>query len=280
MKPKLLAFYGLKFHPFRPDVPIDALYRRADVDSFCRRVQLTLHDGGFVMITGEPGAGKSVATRLLADQLRNTRDVVVGCIEHPQSRVSDFYREMGDVFGLPLQSHNRWGGFKTLRERWSQHIASTLNRPVLIIDEAQEMLGSVLNELKMLASKEFDSRSLLCVVFAGDSRLPERFRHPDLMPIGSRIRRRLLLDYASAQELLSCLEHLLTAAGNPSLMSSELKIALAEHAAGNYRVMMNMADELLAAAAEKELSVIDEKLFFQVFAPPTPPKKKPSAKVR
>jgi general secretion pathway protein A len=71
---------------------------------------------------------------------------------------------------------------------------------------------------------------------------------------------------------------LLAAAGNPSLMSSELKIALSEHAAGNYRVMMNMADELLSAAAEKELSIIDEKLFFEVFAPPAPAKKKLSAK--
>jgi type II secretory pathway predicted ATPase ExeA len=241
-------------------------------------VQLTVHDGGFIMITGEPGTGKSVATRLLAEQLRTMRDVVVGCIEHPQSRVSDFYRELGDVFGLPLQPCNRWAGFKALRERCSQHIASTLNRPVLIIDEAQEMIGTVLNELKMLASKEFDSRSLLCVAFCGDSRLPERFRHPDLMPIGSRIRRRLLLDYASAQELLSCLDHLLAVAGNASLMSNELKIALAEHAAGNYRVMMNMADELLAAAAEKQLPFIDEKLFFEVFAPPASSKIKPSAK--
>lgn len=280
MKQKLLALYGLKFHPFRPDVPIDALYPRSDVDNFCRRVQFTINDGGFVMISGEPGTGKSVATRLLADRLRGMRDVMVGCIEYPQGRVSDFYREMGDLFGVPLQTHNRWGGFKALRNRWSEHIVSTLNRPVLIIDEAQEMLSTVLNELKMLSSKEFDSRSLLCVVFAGDNRLPDRFRHPELLPLGSRIRRRLLLDYASREELCNCLDHLLSAAGNSSLMSTQLKTTLAEHAAGNYRVMMNLADELLAAAAEKELSSIDEKLFFEVFAPPAAAKKKTASKKR
>ncbi|XYH98471.1 AAA family ATPase [Sorangium sp. So ce1128] len=73
-------------------------------------------------------------------------------------------------------SDNRWAGFKTLRARWGEHIATTLMRPVLIIDEAQEMLTSVFAELRMLTSKEFDSRSLLCVVLAGDARLPERLR--------------------------------------------------------------------------------------------------------
>ena len=47
------------------------------------------------MVTGEPGSGKSVALRLLAARLGALRDVVVGRIEHPQSRLSDFYRELG-----------------------------------------------------------------------------------------------------------------------------------------------------------------------------------------
>jgi type II secretory pathway predicted ATPase ExeA len=276
MNKQHLSLFGLKFHPFRPGVPLEALMPLPAVDAFCRRVEFSMGDGGFVMITGDPGTGKSVALRQLTHRLSKQRDVVVGTIDHPQSRVSDFYRELGDVFGVTLGAHNRWSGFKSLRERWGAHITSTMTRPVLIIDEAQEMLTTVFNELRILSSKEFDSDHLLCVVFAGDARLPERFRHPDLMPLGSRIRRRLNLDYAGRDELLACLDHLLDTAGNAGLMTSELKTTIAEHAAGNYRVMMNIGDELLAAAAEREQAQLDEKLFLEIFSPQ--PKKKPPRK--
>ncbi len=61
-------------------------------------------------------------------------------------------------------------------------------------------------------------------------------------------------------------------------MTTELKTTLAEHAAGNYRIMMNTADELLAAAADKKLDRLDEKLFFDVFTQPA--KTKPAAPKR
>jgi general secretion pathway protein A len=276
---KLLSLYGLKFHPFRADVPVEALFVSPTVDSYLRRVELGIADGGFAMLTGDPGTGKSVALRLLAERLRALPDVLVGTVEHPQSRTMDFYRELGDLFGVPFTSHNRWGGFKSLRTRWAEHIASTRCRPVLIIDEAQEALTTVLSELRILASKDLDSKQLLCVVFAGDARLPERLRSPELLPLGSRIRRRLALDYASPSELLACLDHLLDAAGNPSLMTSELRATLADHAAGNFRVLMNLADELLAVAADRELPRLDEKLYLEIFTQ-TPKPKPTSAKKR
>ena len=268
MTANLRAFYGLKFHPFRSDVPIDALRTTPAIEQFCQRVEFTVIDGGFALITGEPGTGKSVAMRMLAHRLGHHRDVTIGSLEHPQSRVADFYREMGELFGVPMQHHNRWGGFKALRQRWAEHVASTLMRPVLLIDEAQEMLSTVLSELRVLSSKAFDSRSLLCVIFAGDQRLTTRFRQPDLLPLGSRIRRRLHLDFADPDELKACLDHLLEAAGNPVLMTNGLKSTLAEHAAGNYRVLMNLAEELLCAGAERQCSQLDEKLFLDVFEPP------------
>ncbi len=275
---KLLSLYGLKFNPFRPDVPLEALYTTPAVDSFLRRVELGIADGGFALLTGDPGTGKSVALRLLADRLRALPDVLVGTLEHPQSRTMDFYRELADLFGVPLAAHNRWAGFKALRSRWTEHIGSTRCRPVLIIDEAQETLTTVFNELRILASKELDTKQLLCVVFAGDARLPDRLRSAELLPLGSRIRRRLVLDYAARDELLACLDHLLAAAGAPALMTTELRSTLADHAAGNYRVLMNLADELLTVAADRELARLDEKLYLDVFS--GTPKPKPPARKR
>jgi type II secretory pathway predicted ATPase ExeA len=262
---KLQSLYGLKFNPFRPDVPVEVFHTPPAVDAFLRRIELGLADGGYVMITGDPGTGKSVALRLLAKRLSALRDVTVGTIEHPQSRTGDFYRELGDLFGVQLHAHNRWAGFKALRQRWSEHIAASLIRPVLILDEAQEVMAPVLTELRMLASKDLDTRQLLCVVLAGDSRLVERFRSPELLPLGSRIRRRLVLEYASREELLACLDHLLDVAGGASLLTTELKSTLADHAAGNYRILMNLADELLSVAADRDLPRLDEKLYLEVF---------------
>jgi len=270
MTTKLQSLYGLKFNPFRPDIPVEALFTTPAVDAFLRRVELAIADGGYVLITGDPGTGKTAALRLLARRLAALRDVVVGQIEHPQSRTMDFYRELGDLFGVPLQAHNRWGGFKSLRARWTEHVATTLTRPVLILDEAQEAQATVFTELRVLASKDLDTRQLLCVVLAGDGRLVERLRAPELLPLGSRIRRRLVLEYATRDELLACLDHLLETAGNPMLMTTELKATLADHAAGNYRVLANLADELLATAADRDLPRLDEKLYLDVFQAQSP----------
>ena len=105
-------------------------------------------------------------------------------------------------------------------------------------------------------------------MLAGDARLTDRLRSPELAPLGSRIRRRLTLDYASRDELLACLDHLLETAGNPTLMTTELKATLADHAAGNYRVLMNLCDELLAQGVDRELPRLDEKLYLETFAQP------------
>ena len=268
MKRRLLSLHGLKWNPFSPELPVEALFVTSRVESFCWRVEEHLvRDGGFALIVGEPGAGKSVVLRLLANRLTRNHDLVVAALTHPSSNLADFYREMGELFEVPLRPHNRWGGFKVLRGRWQDHLEAIRLRPVLLIDEAQELQPAVLGELRLLAATEFDSRSILSVVLAGDARLTDKLQRDDLQPLESRIRQRLAMGYAERKELAACLDHLLEQAGNPKLMTQSLKDALCDHAAGNYRSLTRMADSLLAAAAEREITELDEKLFFEIFTP-------------
>jgi general secretion pathway protein A len=265
---KMLSLYGLKWNPFAPDVPVEALHMTRRIESFCWRLHQLVGEGGFALVTGAPGTGKSVTLRILAERLGAQRDVKIGIVTRPQAGLADFYREMGDLFGVELAPHNRWAGAKVLRDRWQTHIDAALSRPVLIVDEAQEMLPAVLAELRLLSSARLDSHILLTVVLAGDGRLLERLRSEELLPLGSRMRVRLALERATPQELHECLEHALRSAGAVKLMTPELIATLTDHAQGNLRALMNIAGELLAVAAEREARQIDEKLFLETCATP------------
>lgn len=275
MNIKLLALYGLKYNPFAQETPIDALHTYDRLRNFYWRIENSfIREGGFALISGDPGTGKSAALRLLSEQLKSVRDIQVGVLTHASARLSDFYRELGDIFGVPLSSHNRWHGFKNLRERWVHHIENTLLKPVLFIDEAQEMPACVLNELRLLTSAQFDSHLLLSVILAGDQRLNDKLRRDELVPLGSRIRIRFNTEYASKEQLMQGLTHLITFAGNSGLMTEGLMQTLCDHAMGNYRVLCTMANELLTTAASQEKTQLDEKFFLECFTLPAPSRKK------
>lgn len=266
MNKKLLGLYGLKFNPFSPQVPPAALLSLPQIENFCWRMEQQISEGGFALTVGDPGTGKSAALRILCHRLGGRRDLSLGLLSRPQANLADFYRELGHLFGVPLSPHNRWNSSKVLREKWLAHIEGSLYRPVLLIDEAQEMQSAVLCELRLLSSADLDSRSILTILLAGDQRLAARLEQIDLLPIASRVRSRLRLEALSPKQLQECLNHLLKAAGNPRLLTASLTQTLCEHAAGNLRLLMNMANDLLAVASHQEREQIDEKLYFEVFA--------------
>lgn len=264
---RLLSLYGLKWNPFSVELPTEALVETKKIEHFCWRVENLAQDGGVALLTGDAGVGKSVALRQVAARLGRLTDVSVSALSRPQSALVDFYRELGVVFGVELRAHNRWGGFRVLREKWQAHLAATLHRPVLLIDEAQEMPSSVLSELRLLSSAHFDSQIILTTLLCGDGRLLDKLTLPELIPLGSRVRVRLALEPWSKDELGALLAESLTRAGAQKLMTKELRLVLVEHAAGSPRILMNMAHELLMLGAEQELKELDEGLYLEAFAP-------------
>lgn len=263
---QLHALYGLKWNPFLPEVPPEALIKDETTRRFCWRVEQVVMDGGFALVTGEPGTGKSVTMRHLQTHLRDIPELSVRIITRPQSHIRDFYRELAELFDVRIKQNNRFGSFASLRTQWASHIKASLFRPVILIDEAQEAHEDVLNELRLLASVELDSKNILAVVLAGDSRLPEKLRQSTLLPLESRIRIRHHLDKRPQAELADILTQAIAQAGSPSLLTESLIRALAEHSMGNLRAMMLMCNELLAAAAERDVRQLDEALFFEVFS--------------
>jgi len=269
MRKRDLTHFGIGWNPFTSDVPLEALMKTPKSEHFCWRVEQQVQEGGFILVIGDPGTGKSVLLRQLAQHLTRLQDVVVGTLSRPQSNVGDFYRELGHLFGVHLSLANKYGGFKALRERWQTHIETTTCRPILLFDEAQLAQQAVLSELRLLSSINFDSASILTVVLCGDERLLHRLHIEELRPLESRIRSRLTMEAVAKEQLVLFIEHCLEAAGNPTLMTKSVIESLAEHAGGNYRTLMNLANELLNAAIKKDVAQIDEKIYFDTLAFPT-----------
>ena len=139
------------------------------------------------------------------------------------------------------------------------------------------MSPGLLHELRLMASARFDSQPLLCVVLAGDSRLTDKLRRDELLPLGRRIRSRLALSTLCRTNCWPvstiCSQRRRAAIDEPATASHAVRTR-----GGNYRVMTTLAGELLAVAAQRELPALDEKLYFDVFAPAAPASRRQPAR--
>jgi type II secretory pathway predicted ATPase ExeA len=90
MSKRQQALYGLKFNPFSPEIPVEGCLATQEVTRFCERVKRLTDEGGFALICGESGTGKSVALRILRARLGSERDMNVQELSRPQSSVADF----------------------------------------------------------------------------------------------------------------------------------------------------------------------------------------------
>jgi type II secretory pathway predicted ATPase ExeA len=275
MDRKLQQLYGLKWNPFAPNIPESVLKMPQQMDMFFWQVEQMAFDGGFALLSGSPGTGKSTAMRYLRHRLSQVGGIKVASVERPQSTLRDFYQELGEIFGLTLGVSNRFKSFKQLRISWLNEIKNAHFRPFLLVDEAQSLPTIVLSEIRFLVSKEFDSQTLLSVILSGDDRLPKRLRaESELLPIDSRIKARYLIEKISLEDLDTLLDHVLREAGNSTFINQNVKKNLVVSANGNPRSMMILAQSLLNYAVSKEAAIIDEQLLFELNGTKSKPIKK------
>lgn len=169
-------------------------------------------NGGFVLLTGEVGTGKTTVCRCLLEQLPENTDLAV--ILNPKFTVLELLAAICDELGASYDSgENR---VKTYVDAINTHLLQAHaqgRNTVLIIDEAQNLSVDVLEQVRLLTNLETSERKLLQIVLLGQPELLEKLARPELRQLEQRITARHHLTALSQVELGAYVSHRLSVAG-------------------------------------------------------------------
>jgi general secretion pathway protein A len=180
------TFYGLREEPFRlsPDARLcfpHPSYRKAKA-----YMQYALQrQEGFVMVTGRPGTGKTTLINDITEQLKQQGNLFAA-LNSTQIRADDLLRLVLLKFGLDGEHDNKATLLHRL-EKFLQQIQRDGKRPLLIIDEAQDLPGDALEELRLLTNMQQDYQPLLQIFLIGQEELRQTVLSPGLEQLHQRI---------------------------------------------------------------------------------------------
>lgn len=171
--------------------------------------------GGFVLLTGEVGAGKTTVCRCFLEQIPSHCNVAY--IFNPKLTVHELLRSVCDEFGVPHKPGA--SGVETVKDYIDPLNASLLaahgagRNTVLIIDEAQNLSADVLEQLRLLTNLETSERKLLQIILIGQPELRAMVASPALEQLAQRVIARFHLDALSLEETQQYIAHRLAVAG-------------------------------------------------------------------
>ena len=168
--------------------------------------------GGFVLLTGEIGAGKTTVCRCFLEQVPPNCNV--GYIFNPRLTAVELLRTICEEFRLPAPAPD--SSVKDLVDKLNAHLLAAHaegRNNVLIIDEAQNLSLSVLEQLRLLTNLETSERKLLQIILIGQPELRDMLARPELEQLAQRVIARYHLDALSARETGAYISHRLAVAG-------------------------------------------------------------------
>ena len=165
---------------------------------------------GFLEITGEIGAGKTTLCRALINQLdKNTKSAFVFNSTLPELQLLEAILE---DYGLAVDKKNKVSMLKRLNEFLIAELSKG-NNVILIIDEAQNLKSSVLEEIRMLSNLETDKEKLFQIILVGQPELKKKLNSDRLRQLQQRISVRFHITPLEADEIDKYIYHRLSVAG-------------------------------------------------------------------
>ncbi len=256
---RLCAYYGFGRVPFGRDIPASALFRSSAHLEAVARLSWLIDERGFGILTGEVGAGKSVAVRATTAALDPSRHQVIYC---PNPTVGS-----RGLLGLIVRALGGTPRFHRAHlvpqatEALALAETERGRRILVIVEEAHLLQPDQLEDLRMLGNDgvSIDSRSHIAFLLAGQPMLRRRLRQGVLAAVDQRITLRVHLEGMNLPETGAYIKHHLTFAGRSDTLFSDDAIAVIQQASrGLPRAINNLALQALVATFAQDKSIVDE----------------------
>jgi general secretion pathway protein A len=254
------SFYGLNEKPFNLSPDPDYLYMSPGHENVYTHLEYAIQESkGFVVVSGEVGAGKTTLINYLLRKIPQA--IQVGVINNTLVQPQELLRMICQEFDLEIANTdktellNRF--YNYLLEKYSKH-----ERVILIIDEAQNLPEKSLEEIRMLSNLEAEKDHLIQMILVGQPQLKEKLRRKSLEQFVQRVTVYCHLDALDKGQVVHYIRHRLTVAGaqNLDIFDTEALDVIFKHSLGIPRLINILCDSALVYGYADDVRVIGREL--------------------
>jgi type II secretory pathway predicted ATPase ExeA len=254
---RLQGFFGFTRTPFGRDLAPGMLHRHTSHGEAVARIGWCITEHRIGVITGEVGAGKTVAVRAALHALDPTRHTII-YLPNPTVGVRGIHHQIVAALGQRPLTHHATLVPQTV-DALAVEQAERGRTPVLVIDEGHLLDHDQLESIRMLTNHDMDSTSPFACLLVGQPTLRRKMKLGVLAALDQRIGLRYAMPPMTGEETSSYLRHHLSLAGRSDPLFSDDAAALIHQTARGYpRAVNNVALQALVAAFAADKAIVDE----------------------
>ena len=254
---KLNQYWGFTRSPFGRDLAPAMLHRHTAHAEAVARIGWCIAEHRIGVITGEVGAGKTVAIRAALATLDGSRHVII-YLPNPAIGTRGIHHQIVSALGGRPHHGNAALTAQAADALAIEH-AERGRTPILVIDEAHLLDHDQLESVRMLTNHDIDSTSPFACLLVGQPTLRRRIKLGALAALDQRIALRYTMPGLNPAETGSYLRHHLELAGRSDTLFSDDAIALIHQTSrGHPRAINNLAVQALIAAFSNNKTIVDQ----------------------